>query len=265
MRKAAYLPLIGLLLAIAPVARPVPASVVRSVSDARQSELFALHAAPTRKSARPLPAALAHRDIPASLRGVLAETLEALPGCRKTLRNVFIRSDGSIPRAFGGDKSILLNGNLPVDEVRALFIHECGHVTDLGWLRGSAAAAPSGFRDGSIVIRADDPSVDFYRISWTDERTHRQGVSDEDFVSEYSSWDPWEDFAESYTYYFLHEEDFRRRAQENDALRRKLDWLETHVFTDFTPVATGLYVADGRVPWDVTLLPYKWEHPNANP
>lgn len=188
------------------------------------------------------------------------EVLRLLPeSCRDQLQNFYVRYDSPKERGLGGQRTIIVSGNVPDDEFRALLIHEAfGHLVDLGCMRGTAAAGPSNFRDGDEVIYTDDPSVAFYRISWITEDVQRGFSRPSDFVSGYARRDAYEDFAESVTYYVLQGETFRTRAAENTVLREKLRWLGANLFTERN-VATGAHAWDGRtIPWDVTKLPYVW-------
>jgi len=157
---------------------------------------------------------------------------------------------------------MILSGNVPDAEFRALFVHEFGHLTDLGCLTGTSNSASSAFQDGKEIIYQNDPSVEFYSISWLNKDTKRHGAKEADFVSGYASWDPFEDFAESFIYYVLQRDAFRERAQSNTALARKLQWLETNIFTEPLHIATSKSPWTGKVPWDITKLAYEW-HPGV--
>lgn len=153
---------------------------------------------------------------------------------------------------------MVLAGHVPDSEFRALFIHEFGHITDLGCLEGRKSSGPSGFQDGDEIIFRDDPSVSFYHISWVDEFTQKKEARPEDFVSGYARKDAFEDFAESYAYYVLQRAAFEERAKENRAVAMKLTFLKTHIFRSHLYIAEGHHVWDGNtIPWDVTKLPYE--------
>ncbi len=200
-------------------------------------------------------------DIAMNHRRIADETLRALPAeCRPMLANFYVRYDGPSQRGLGGKKTIILSGDVPDSEFRALLIHEFAHITDLGCLVGNIQSGTSEFCDGSDEIWNDDPSVAFYRISWLTSDVARREARPEDFVSGYASWDPFEDLAESYAYYVLQREAFEERAKTNAALAQKLRWFETFVFRDPLNIATGLHQWNRKVPWDVTKLTYEW-HP----
>lgn len=210
-----------------------------------------------------------HPDIHPEHQRLLSQTLQALPPqCRGTLRNLYVRYDHHVARGLAGKETIILRGTEAPAELRALFIHEFGHITDLGCLRGNAERGPSAFRDGSEVIVLNDPSLGFYRISWVNEHTARQGTTIADFVSGYAAKDPFEDFAESYAYFLLQPDTFALRAVGNIILQRKLLWLQQYVFQGHTSLPATGTAWDGRVPWDVTKIPYVWRgvySPHASP
>jgi hypothetical protein len=224
----------------------------------RERENEPLHAASPAKPWKSIFPVLNAADIEERHRQIAEEALLAMPEqCRWALKNFFVRYDGSVERALGGKSTIILNGTVPDEEFRALFIHEFGHVTDLGCIRGTPGSAASAFHDGPDVMTADDPSVDFYAISWATEKKKRKGSRATDFVSGYAAWDAHEDFAETFAYYVLQREAFRARAERNTALAKKFQWMEENVFGDAAAVAQGEAPITG-IPWDVTLLPYTW-------
>lgn len=176
-------------------------------------------------------------------------------GCKDSLKNFYVRYDNPDQRGLGGGTTIILSGNVPDDEFRALLVHECGHLIDLTALKGTRASGLTSFRDGNEIMYMDDPSVSFYAISWIDSKTTNQSAKDADFVSGYAMWDAFEDFSETYAYYMLQRDAFLERAQKNPALWMKYQWMETHVPSQ--PIAIGT-MWERDLPWDITKLPYLW-------
>ena len=204
-------------------------------------------------------------DIEERHKAIADEVLRLLPDrCVRKLENFYVRYDKPERRGLAGKNTIILDGTLPDDEFRSVLIHEAlGHVFDLGCLEGSALAGNSIFKDGNEPIFRDDVSLSFYRISWVDSTHVRPEVKPEDFVSGYAISDPFEDLAESVTYYVLHNDAFVQRARTNASLATKLKWLQT-----FLPVQPDLIAAagdawTGTVPWDTTKLAYTWKHTSA--
>ena len=85
----------------------------------------------------------------------------------------------------------------------------------------------------------------------------KKQVTEKDFVSGYAMTNQYEDFAESYVYYILHNKDFYTRTQSSSLLRQKYEFFEKYVFStkeffkeDFSP--------DEEVKnyyWDITKIP----------
>lgn len=191
----------------------------------------------------------------------LADTvLRALPQyCRENLQNLYVSYDASnTNRGLGGESTIFVTGLVPDKEFMALITHECGHVTDLGGLKGSMQSGMTEFFDGTTPIYSDDLSLRFYRISWANAKTRKTGSKDKDFPSGYAMSDCFEDFAESFAFYALQEKEFARLAKTNVILAQKYAFMRDVVFAEVSPVGDGQFVRRNTVPWDVTRLPYEW-------
>ena len=175
------------------------------------------------------------------------------PLCRNHLSNLIVRYDSHAARGQATASAILLRGGMSQAETVAVLIHECGHVMDLGAHGGSPMSGESPFPDGTIPAYNDDPSVLFYSISWNNSFTRKRSSSKSDFVSGYAMQDPWEDLAESVSYYALHEQAFRERAEKNESIARKLAWMETYIFgSEFVTAPNGSW--DGEIVWDITKM-----------
>lgn len=255
MRNRVLAALLGLAIATA------PSAVLLHGSVAGEHSGTSAHGAAPGQAWKPtiIPAPLRQKDIPADKRTLLADAMASLPAdCQWALKNLYVKTRKEVERGMAGSESMILNGDIDDVQLRAVFIHEYGHITDLGCLRGTKESGASAFKDGPQTIYNDDPSVGFYAISWKNEKSKRAGIGKEDFVSGYASWNPFEDFAETYAYYVLQEDAFRARAEKNDILRRKLAWMEENVFRDYQHSAYGKTNGKEKQPWDVTLLPYDW-------
>lgn len=200
------------------------------------------------------------KDILARHRILADRVLRALPHyCRDNLKSFYVTYDKNAGnRGLGGESTIIVMGTVPDREFMALIIHECGHVTDLGGLRGTQTSGFSGFYDGNIAIFQDDASVAFYQISWLTPDTYQPNTKDADFVSGYAASDPFEDFAEAFAYFALQKDAFKKIAAKNPVLQAKYDFLEQVVFAGTPSIAQGKHVPTSKVPWDVTKLPYVW-------
>lgn len=129
----------------------------------------------------------------------------------------------------------------PSENIKVL-VHELGHVVDIHFLKSG--------------VFESDPSQAFYEYSWVDMSTKKEGVRIEDFVSGYAMTNKYEDFAESFTYFVFHNEDFVVRAKSNPLLAKKYAFFRKYVFpenefegTKFGSAPLPLYT------WDTTKIP----------
>ena len=126
-------------------------------------------------------------------------------------------------------------------------------------MTGDLSSGASKFVDGSKRIYLNDKSLDFYKISWEDDKTMKDDADKLDFVSGYAMTDPFEDFAESYAYYILHGTEFRLLTRYNQEIKQKYNYLKNEVFAgnefiNGNPVITNMKISSRD--YDVTVLPY---------
>jgi len=134
-------------------------------------------------------------------------------------------------RGLGGGSTVILRCSDVTDsELMSVLVHEIAHTVDTGKNTGSTFAGKSEFMDGSNAIYNDDVSLKFYRISWKNEKTQKEGAQNTDFVTGYAKTDPFEDFAESYDYYILHGAQFREMAKYNTQIKQKYLYLKYYIF-----------------------------------
>lgn len=127
------------------------------------------------------------------------------------------------------------------EEFLSVLIHEFAHYYDIYSFSKTAFG---------------DVSDTFYEISWKSTEIKYKNALIDDFVSGYAMTNKYEDFAESYLYYVLHNKDFKARAKDNLALQRKYDFFTRYVFserqfmnTDFSSEELKEYY------WDITKIP----------
>ncbi|MFH1546545.1 MAG: hypothetical protein ABIE14_04160 [Patescibacteria group bacterium] len=192
-------------------------------------------------------------------KALLEQTLATIPeDLTASLDSMKLFFSKKSPRGLSNSHLVEIRcGNLEENEIISVFVHELGHITDLGGLKG-ASFAPSGFADGSLKIPADDPSVRFYQLSWKDEQTQKFMAKREDFVSGYAMSDPFEDFAESFNFYILHGEDFRAIKEESNILAQKYDFMRDEVFGG-VEFESERSTKNGKRVWDSTLLEFDRE------
>ncbi|MCA9373965.1 MAG: putative zinc-binding metallopeptidase [Candidatus Gracilibacteria bacterium] len=191
-------------------------------------------------------------------KSLVYRTLKSLPEEPVNhLKNLTLYFSDSGRRGLGGGDTVILRcQNVTDEELVGVLVHEMGHIHDTGVLQGSLWSSNSEFMDGSKTVKEDDPSIDFYSLSWTNEDTMNLTATEEDFVSGYAMTDPFEDFAESYAYYILHGTEFRQLAQENAVLQAKYKFLKNSVFDGKEYVNGEEQVDVNARHYDVTVLPY---------
>lgn len=96
-----------------------------------------------------------------------------------------------------------------------LFVHELGHYIDIYVL---------------VNIAGEDVSHYFYEVSWENSTVKKSGEGISSFVSGYALTNQYEDFAESFTFYIFHNEDFAERALKNESLRKKYLFFSKYAF-----------------------------------
>ena len=165
-------------------------------------------------------------------KSIVYKTLLKLPAEHRQQLNeltLFYAKTGR--RGLGGDGAIILRClNVTDEELSSVLVHEVGHLVDGGFLAGRDQFNQSGFYDFEDPVLADDPSSAFYRISWINNKILQPSATELDFVSTYAVTDPFEDFAETYTYYRLHGPEFRTLAEFNQVLKQKYEFMKSFVF-----------------------------------
>lgn len=123
------------------------------------------------------------------------------------------------------------------EELISVFIHELGHYFDIKHL------------EKEVIF---DVSNDFYDISWNDTKSLHPGSEKKDFVSWYAMTNKYEDFAESFTYYILYNDDFRTKASLSKVLLKKYDFFSKYVFRNDEFKKTNFRI-------ESKLLDYYWD------
>jgi hypothetical protein len=102
-------------------------------------------------------------------------------------------------------------------ELVSVFIHELWHYIDIYILN-------------NINLTIKDPSYYFYDIAWDGAKTIKSSMIMQDFVSWYAMTNKYEDLAESFTYYILHNSDFQEKAKKSDILKKKYNFFWKYLF-----------------------------------
>lgn len=168
----------------------------------------------------------------AEIKESLKTSILALPKWHtKSLKDLEIKNENNISRGLSSSSKIILHTSSiqSSQELIAVFIHEMGHITDLGSLKGKNGYK-TAFYDGKTPILNDDLSLIFYKISWKNSSTQKKSAKNSDFVSGYAQSDVFEDFAETYLFYKLHGDKFRGILNKSTALKKKYEFMKKHVF-----------------------------------
>jgi hypothetical protein len=153
-------------------------------------------------------------------------------------------ADRTEPRGQVSGKTLTLSLNIPTtDETIAVLVHEMGHIVDIQHLRKGMLSA--------------DPSKEFYALSWQSSSEKLPDAKISDFVSGYALSNQYEDFAETFAFYVLHNDTFRKRAASEATLRAKYEFMRDEVFDDGSFEGTDF--GSGTVAdyfWDTTKLAF---------
>lgn len=133
--------------------------------------------------------------------------------------------------------------SLPKHELVWVFLHELGHYFDIVYFSSKA-----GF----------DRSDDFYKISWQAANVIKKWMNTTDFVSGYAMTNKYEDFAETFLYYMLYNQDFQSKTHSSTVLQQKYDFFSSRLFinNEFQNIN---FRTDDKIKtyyWDITKIPY---------
>lgn len=104
-----------------------------------------------------------------------------------------------------------------LSEFLAVSIHEFAHFYDLYILQKKNWIDISDY---------------FYDISWQETKIIKPTLTKKDFVSWYSMTNKYEDFAETFTYYVLHNSDFLEKSKTSEILKKKYNFFSKYIFYD---------------------------------
>lgn len=137
--------------------------------------------------------------------------------------------------------------------------HELWHIVDLWALRWNTNTRDENFTEfGKVIFREDDPSIDYYKISWISEDTRKNDSTKKDFCSGYGLYNPFEDFAECFNLYINFNDSFKYLASKNDIMQQKYDFIATlfdsTYLYDNELVLEKFQANKNRRPWDTTRI-----------
>lgn len=178
-----------------------------------------------------------------------------------TLFSITLNPEKWDRRWWWGSKTITLYTKdlTSQQEFRELLTHELGHIVDLGvivWSQNTANTSFLLWEQAQFSI--DDPSLDFYTISWDNHTTRRASASYMDFVWWYAMSSPYEDFAESFNAFLWHNDTFKAMAQTSQTLAEKYVYMHKMLkwfsFSNDSKNKNKVIQQPGRRPWDTTRM-----------
>jgi len=199
-------------------------------------ELYAPREVPVGKVLRPETKVSLEVNNPSLQAGVCNkvtnETLDLFDRYLGGLEHVIVHEDAERRRGLSSGKKIYMRCLEDPQEFENVLIHEIAHSVDLTYFKGSTESGKSVFKDLDGMVYNDDPSLEFYEISWIDTETMKYGLSKTSFVSGYAMSNPYEDFAESFLMYVKYGEMFRYLISEpsNIELRKKYNFIKYEIF-----------------------------------
>lgn len=136
---------------------------------------------------------------------------------------------------------------LPQEELISVFIHELWHYFDVKYL------------EKQVLF---DLSDKFYNISWIDTKTLKKWSDKKDFVSWYAMTNKFEDFAESFNYYILFNNDFKQKTINSENLKRKYDFFSKYIFRNDEFKKTNFRISEKNLDyyWDTTKIKFSVEN-----
>lgn len=104
--------------------------------------------------------------------------------------------------------------------------HEMWHIVDLWGLQWKSSKKSQNYTEfNKSVFAIDDPSLEYYKYSWSSEKIRKSWMTKEDFCSGYGMSDPFEDFAECHNLYLNHHDYFQKLALANATVKDKYNFF----------------------------------------
>lgn len=180
---------------------------------------------------------------------------------KKQLKKITINNEVWSRRWFANWETVTINLWIVSSYVEflELLTHEMWHIVDLGIIRGFSNQRSTIYTEfNRSVLEIDDPSIDFYKLSWQSENVRNPQAVKDDFCSGYGMTNPFEDIAECHNLYLNHNAIFKKRAKNNEIMKKKYNFLANfyggvYLFDsskDLEKFSNGSSIR----PWDTTRM-----------
>jgi hypothetical protein len=180
---------------------------------------------------------------------------------KQQLKRININNKDGNRRWFANRETVTINLWMVKSYVEFLELvsHEMWHVVDLGMIRWFSDQKDWNYTEfWKKVFEIDDPSIEFYKLSWKSEKIRNANSVKEDFCSSYGMTDPFEDFAECHNLYLNHNAVFVYRAKNNEIMKQKYNFIANlywwkYLF-DSTKDLDRAKINWSWRPWDTTKM-----------
>lgn len=172
-----------------------------------------------------------------------------------------ITNENGNRRGYANWDSVVINlwSVASYSEYLELLWHELGHIVDLWVVTWRSSKKHGSFTEfWKKKFAVDDPSLEYYMLSWKSETVRSSSSKKEDFCSWYGMSDPFEDFAECNNLYLNHNDLFRYLAKKNTTLKKKYIFISNLYDWSFlfgsSKDLSKVKSSSGWRPWDTTKL-----------
>ncbi len=179
----------------------------------------------------------------------------------QSIKKISLKAKGGKRRGYATHNYIEINTSLihSYGEFIEIFTHEAWHIVDLGvreWIQRKKDKQYTEFGQARFAI--DDPSIAYYKISFSNEKIRKAWSNKEEFCSRYGMTDPFEDFAECTNLYVNHHNLFKYMAKYNNKLQQKYTIInnifQQHYLQNDSKNIKKLTQKPSRRVWDTTKL-----------
>lgn len=179
-----------------------------------------------------------------------------------SLQEIIVKKDTGNRRWYATHDTVVFNlwSVQSYDEFVELVGHELGHIVDLGVVNGTDSQNDANFTEfQDEVFAIDDPSLEYYALSWKSETVRKSSTKKDDFCSGYGMSDPFEDFAECHNLYLNHNNIFKYLASKNSVMKKKYDFMVSlyngkYLFKGTSKELSKFKSSPSQRPWDTTRM-----------